>query len=117
MSAKKLNHIDWATIETLRELQLPDEPDITLILIDAFFESSDDFIKKILVEDDEKTLLEVTHSWKSSAFSLGAFALGDLLIQLHDHAGASKALKGQLINAIQEEYRQVHAELSNLSQS
>lgn len=112
--------VDIETLMALRELQVKGEPDILLQLVAVFLKNSEETLKALLEQKPEnrfEVIQNLAHSWKSSAYGLGAKNLGDLCSALEASAKSQSKNVEALIEALHKEYLLVQAELATLSQA
>lgn len=93
--------------ETWRELQIPGEKDLYQHLVSVFLQTSDAFLARS--RSEPSALKAVAHSWKSSAYGIGAMRLGDLCQELEKASSEEEDMA--LVNEIEQEYSHVRMEL------
>ncbi len=77
--------LDVHVLDSIRDLQMEDEPDILSDIVERYFETSRKSIEAIenaVHRDDPVTVYQEAHSLKSSSVTLGAVRLGELCSQL-----------------------------------
>ncbi len=85
--AKKdnLQSIDTHALNRIRDLQSEDDPNIFEEIIHVYLTSAEDLVAQLAdcdVENDHETVLNLTHSLKSSSANVGALSLYDISKEL-----------------------------------
>lgn len=112
------SYLDLVILESIRELQTDDDPDLLHTLITMYLDSGGDRIAKIETaarQSDFKTLEVEAHSLKSSSANLGAKSVASICQKL-EFNGRDKVGSGNdaLITALKQEYGNLEAEMRSL---
>ncbi len=112
--------IDQEVLDTIRQLQRPDQPDFLNKLITIFLTNSPvlvKLIKQAVADDDHEALWQAAHSLKSSSATLGALRLAAICHEL-ETIGRGQQLEQcpHLRDQLETEYLLVERKLLSISE-
>lgn len=107
--------IDFSTLETLRSLQQPGQPDMVKRIIRTYLDEAPPLLEKLAkaeTEQDTKALYQAAHALKSSSFNVGALELAKYCKELEaiGREGSSVGIT-PLMCSIESTYRKAAQEL------
>jgi HPt (histidine-containing phosphotransfer) domain-containing protein len=106
--------IDADAIELIRQLQPEGDLQFMNRFLDLFMKTSEKILTDMIAREasvDGLAIADLAHSWKSSAYSVGAMKLGDLCGELESAGNSGSGSYGHLIAEIRDEYVFVREEL------
>lgn len=111
--------LDPAVIATLRQLNMPGEPDVLTEVLKLFLEEAPSRLAKLRNASAMRNIQEVqriAHSLKGSAGNIGASAMFEICREL-DGLGRSGSPESvdRLVDALDAEYVKVEAEIHRLT--
>jgi PAS domain S-box-containing protein len=110
--------IDKAVLGDLRELQLPDEPDVVAEVVGIFLGSAADrlrSLKEAAAKMDRDGMASVAHAMKSSSGSLGALRLSRTFKELEEQAPHATSLRLQtIVREVESAFGEAERELRKL---
>jgi CheY-like chemotaxis protein len=89
-----LGPLDASALQTLRELQRPDRPNLLVRVIDIFNRDAPRLAAEIRVAagaGDTETLRQAAHALKSASANVGAIALGERCREIEEYARTADA--------------------------
>jgi CheY-like chemotaxis protein len=112
---KAYDSVDVSMLDSFRDLQQPNEPDLVTELIDLFLEDADKQITLLKQEDGIETLAikHQAHRLKGSSGNVGASQIAALCGQLEENA-ADSDIAQRLITEIKSEFENVSRILSGM---
>jgi len=109
--------IDYSVIESLRELQQDDEPDLLAELTELFLDDTDNrlvALRAAIETGDAESVERTAHSLKGSSGNMGALKMSEICKEL-ENAGTSEDLSGssEMLEQLVEEFERVREALGN----